>query len=77
MTLIQRQDFIVRAIERILLRKWQNPGARSGAMYRLGLFNAKRMAFAGYTAAEAKESFNQCADIARLNVSCALAGAAA
>lgn len=77
MTLIQRQDIIVRAIERILLRKWQNPGQRSGAMYRLGLFNAKRMAFAGYTTAEAKESFNQCADMARLNIGYQAGGVAA
>lgn len=69
MTLIQRQDRITRALENIYRRKWQNPGQRSGAVYRMGLFNAKRMAFAGYSKDEAKASFAQCVDMAQINVS--------
>lgn len=69
MTLIKRQDLMVRAIERVLRRQWQNPGQRSRATRLLAEFNAKRMAFAGYTKDEARASFSQCADMARLNVS--------
>ncbi len=70
MTLIQRQDRIVRDIERIYRRAWQNPGQRSKAVRLLMEFNTKRMAFAGYSAIEARASFNQCADMARLNSMC-------
>lgn len=68
MTLIQRQNKIVGVLEKLYRRKWQNPGARGKAVRLLGEFNAKRMAFAGYSAAEAKASFMQCIDVAKLNV---------
>lgn len=68
MTLFQRQTRIVCALERIYRRQWQNPGQRSKAVRLLGEFNAKRMAFAGYTADEARASFRQCIEVARVNV---------
>lgn len=68
LTLIQRQNIIVRALERIYRRKWQNPGRRGKYIRMLGEFNAKRMDFAGYTAEEAKDSFKQCMDMAKINV---------
>lgn len=70
MTLIQRQDGIVRLLENLYRRKWQNPGLRSRAVRLVGEFNTKRMVFAGYTPAQAKESFRQCVDIAILNLTC-------
>lgn len=70
MTLIQRQARIVRALENVYRRKWQNPGQRSRAVRLLAEFNAKRMTFAGYTADDARASFKQCADMARLNSMC-------
>lgn len=73
MTLIQRQTKIVNALENIYRRKWQNPGQRSKAVRLLMEFNNKRMAFAGYTGQEAKDSFRQCIDMAQLNVSFSLA----
>lgn len=69
MTLIQRQTRIVRALENVYRRKWQNPGQRSRAVRLLAEFNAKRMAFAGYTPQEAKDSFEQCRDMAMLSIS--------
>ncbi|MFY9184425.1 MAG: hypothetical protein WBJ45_08230 [Limnohabitans sp.] len=68
MTLIQRQTRIVRVLENVYRRKWQNPGQRSRAVRLLAEFNAKRMAFAGYTADEARASFKQCMDMAMLNI---------
>ncbi len=68
MTLIQRQTKIVSVLENIYRRKWQNPGQRSKAVRLLAEFNAKRMAFAGYTADDARASFKQCMDIAMLNI---------
>lgn len=68
MTLIQRQTRIVRALERLYRRQWQNPGQRSKAVRLLAEFNAKRMAFAGYSAIEARASFKQCMDMAQLNI---------
>lgn len=68
MTLVQYQTRIVRALENIYRRKWQNPGLRSKAVRLVGEFNNRRMAFAGYSPAEACDSFSQCVDMARLNV---------
>lgn len=68
MTLIQRQTRVVRALEGVYRRQWQNPGQRSRAVRLVAGFNAKRMAFAGYTADEARASFKQCMDMAMLNI---------
>ncbi|MFC7460783.1 hypothetical protein [Hydrogenophaga defluvii] len=68
MSLIQRQDGIVRVLENLYRRKWQNPGRRSRAVRKVAEFNTKRMVFAGYTPDEAKASFRQCVDMAVLNL---------
>lgn len=68
MTLIQRQEIMVRVLTKILARKWPNPGLKSRAFRKVMEFNERRMVFAGYSKAEAKESFKQCEDVARLSM---------